>query len=236
MIPKGRKGRPRRAASFETVQRLLRASREETHGAWIRPYLVLSIAVGPRTEEVRRLERADVFLDPVTLAEGRVVPPHIRWMKSVREGDAMKTLKSYRATELAPVVVSVLRWWKEYQRESRKKSDHPYQDIRLVFGTGDDKLRSHGNVRRRVYQLCDKHKIPRMTPAEARETFVSIQSALGADEETIADVVGHATTSTTRRIYRDELRPVISGGAKTMGTWLEEQTQKNDENKEENRP
>ena len=229
VIPKGRKGRPRRAASFETVQRLLQASREETHGVWVRPYLVVSIAVGPRTEEVRRLEWADVFLDPVTLADGTVMPPHIRWVKSVREGDEMKTLKSYRATELAPVVVSVLRWWKGYQRESRKKSDHPYQDIKLVFGTGDDKLRSHGNVRRRVYQLCDKRKIPRMTPAEARKTFVSIQSALGTDEETIADVVGHATTSTTRRIYRDELRPVISGGAQTMGKWLEEQTQKNDE-------
>ena len=219
-IPKGRVGRPRRAASFETVRRLIQAAREETHGVWVRPYLLISIALGPRTEEVRRLEWADVFLDSTTLADGTVVPPHIRWVKSVREGDEMKTLTSYRSTELAPAVVSVLRWWRDYQRDSRRKSGHPHQSIRLVFGTGDDKLRSHGNVRRRVYQLCDKHGIPRMTPSEARKTFVSIQSALGTDEETIADVVGHATTSTTRRIYRDELRPVISGGAEAMGRWL----------------
>ena len=49
-----------------------------------------------------------------------------------------------------------------------------------------------------------------------RGEFVSIQSALGTDEETIADVVGHTTTSTTRRVYRYELRPVITDGVAEM--------------------
>ena len=132
------------------------------------------------------------------------------------------TLTFHRVTEPA-VVVSVLRWWTGHQRNSRRRSGHSYETIRLVFGTRTDTPRSHRNVRRRMYQLCDKLGLPRTTPAEARKTFVSIASALGASEETIADMVGHATTSTTRRIYRRELRPVIVGGADLIGEWYKEE-------------
>lgn len=54
------------------------------------------------------------------------------------------------------------------------------------------------------------------TPRELRHTFVSIMSAKGASEELIADLVGHKLTSTTRRIYRHQLNPVIMGGAELM--------------------
>jgi hypothetical protein len=35
----------------------------------------------------------------------------------------------------------------------------------------------------------------------------------GASEELIADLVGHVKTSTTRTVYRHQLRPVITKGA-----------------------
>jgi hypothetical protein len=35
----------------------------------------------------------------------------------------------------------------------------------------------------------------------------------GAAEELIADLVGHKKTSTTRTVYRHQLRPVITKGA-----------------------
>jgi integrase len=34
----------------------------------------------------------------------------------------------------------------------------------------------------------------------------------GASEELIADLVGHVKTSTTRTVYRHQLRPVITKG------------------------
>jgi hypothetical protein len=42
-------------------------------------------------------------------------------------------------------------------------------------------------------------------------------SAQGASSELIAKLVGHATTSTTERVYRKELRPVITEGADIIG-------------------
>jgi len=44
-------------------------------------------------------------------------------------------------------------------------------------------------------------------------------SAGGAAVERIAHVVGHSDTSTTERIYRHELRPVVQSGAVFMNVF-----------------
>ncbi|WP_100444181.1 hypothetical protein [Glycomyces xiaoerkulensis] len=46
-------------------------------------------------------------------------------------------------------------------------------------------------------------------------TFVSWTSDQGAREELIADPVGHRNT-TTRTVYRHQLRPVITEGAELL--------------------
>ncbi|MCW2864823.1 MAG: hypothetical protein JWP48_6531, partial [Actinoallomurus sp.] len=53
-------------------------------------------------------------------------------------------------------------------------------------------------------------------PRELRHTFVSLLSAHGITIEKIADLVGHAGTSTTEAVYRHQLKPVITGGAEIM--------------------
>jgi hypothetical protein len=40
----------------------------------------------------------------------------------------------------------------------------------------------------------------------------------GVPLETIADLVGHAGTAVTEKVYRHRLRPVITRGAETMNT------------------
>ncbi|WP_425957080.1 tyrosine-type recombinase/integrase [Xylanimonas sp. McL0601] len=54
------------------------------------------------------------------------------------------------------------------------------------------------------------------TQRELRHSFVSLMSAGGAAVEHIAHVVGHSDTSTTERVYRHELRPVLREGATFM--------------------
>ncbi|HEX2143792.1 MAG TPA: tyrosine-type recombinase/integrase, partial [Glycomyces sp.] len=54
------------------------------------------------------------------------------------------------------------------------------------------------------------------TPRELRHSFVSLMSDSGASEELIADLVGHANTTTTRTVYRHQLRPVITKGAEIL--------------------
>ncbi|WP_408612217.1 tyrosine-type recombinase/integrase [Glycomyces terrestris] len=54
------------------------------------------------------------------------------------------------------------------------------------------------------------------TPREFRHTFVSLMAYAGVREELIADLVGHQRTSTTRTVYRHQLRPVITAGAEAL--------------------
>jgi integrase len=56
------------------------------------------------------------------------------------------------------------------------------------------------------------------TPRELRHSFVSIMSDNGVPIETIADLVGHASTAATEEVYRHQLKPVITRGAETMNT------------------
>lgn len=55
-------------------------------------------------------------------------------------------------------------------------------------------------------------------PRELRHSFVSIMSDNGVPIETIADLVGHASTAVTETVYRHQLKPVITRGAETMNT------------------
>jgi integrase len=56
------------------------------------------------------------------------------------------------------------------------------------------------------------------TPRELRHSFVSLVSDNGVPLETIADLVGHASTAVTEEVYRHQLKPVITRGAETMNT------------------
>jgi len=50
-------------------------------------------------------------------------------------------------------------------------------------------------------------------PRELSHSFVSIMSDNGVTIEQVADLVGHRTTIVTQKVYRHQLKPVISTGA-----------------------
>jgi integrase len=56
------------------------------------------------------------------------------------------------------------------------------------------------------------------TPRELRLSFVSIMSDNDVPIEIIADLAGHASTPVTEKVYRHQLKPVITRGAETMNT------------------
>ncbi len=47
----------------------------------------------------------------------------------------------------------------------------------------------------------------------------------GVPIETIADLVGHASTAVTEEVYRHQLKPVITKGAETMNTIFNQHNQ-----------
>ncbi len=124
-------------------------------------------------------------------------------------------------SRIARVVVKCLREWKGVQHEVRRR--HGYQPVGITdaFGTRTDTVTNPNNVIREFNKVLGRSGLQaERTPREFRHTFVSIMSAAGATEGVIADLVGHADTATTRRVYRHELRPVITEGADIMSKFL----------------
>ncbi|MCC3761730.1 tyrosine-type recombinase/integrase [Glycomyces sp. TRM65418] len=134
--------------------------------------------------------------------------------RSVRKKGETKNEKSRRTIALPGYVVEILAGYRTKQAESRERNGHGHERIVYVFGTRNDTVKDAGNVRRYFQTIVEDAEVEgSWTPRELRHTFVSWMSDQGAAEELIADLVGHKKTSTTRTVYRHQLRPVITKGA-----------------------
>lgn len=218
--PKGKPGRPSKALTLEQALLLLDASR----GRPIRGYIALSVLTGIRTEEARPLEWRHLHLHPV---EGQVcscgqvhpntLPPYVEMWHSVREDGDTKTPKSRRTVTLPELAVDILTEHQERQQKWRAEHGWKSTGIIYVFGTRNDTVQVAESVHDKVQAIAAKAGLPgSWTPRELRHTFTSIMSDAGASIELIADLLGHKDTATTWKVYRHQLRPVITQGAELM--------------------
>ncbi|WP_233509733.1 site-specific integrase [Actinomadura craniellae] len=221
--PKGRTGRPSKALTPEQATAVLKHAKSSPLNA----YVVLSLMTGVRTEEARALQwdhvvawaGDDTGWRPVT----EVGFDHQRFAvyvwRSVRAHGDTKTRESRRTLELPKEVTEALKRHHTRQAAQRLKAGALWQDHGLVFCTRTGTPLAAGNVRRAFRAITRKAGIGEdWTPRELRHSFVSIMSYSGVPIETIADLVGHAGTAVTEKIYRHQLKPVITQGAETMNT------------------
>ncbi len=219
--PKGTAGRPSKALILDQARAVL----EHAKASPLHAYVVLSIMTGVRTEEARALrwDHVVAWVDdeadwqPVT----EVGFDHDRFAvyvwRSVRAHGDTKTEKSRRTLEVPEEVATALRALHTRQAAQRLKAGEDWQDRSLVFCTRTGAALDAGNVRRSFRAITKAAGIGEdWTPREMRHTFVSIMSDHDVPIETIADLVGHASTAVTEKVYRHQLRPVITTGAITM--------------------
>ncbi|MGS2587064.1 site-specific integrase [Streptomyces hebeiensis] len=208
-VPEGRPGRPSKSLTLEQAKTVLSARQ----GTWIHAYVVLSLLVGIRTEEVRPLTWDRVHLHPSDSV------PYIEVWRSVRKRGETKTTSSRRTLGIPRQLVVVLEAHKAAQQRQRKALGVPWSDSGFVFGTDMGEERSAYTVRQNFRaMLADAgFSDPKeWTPRELRHSFVSILSDHGIPLEVIARVVGHAGTGTTEKVYRKQIRPVLTEGAEAM--------------------
>ncbi|GAA0273938.1 hypothetical protein GCM10009527_083020 [Actinomadura nitritigenes] len=94
-----------------------------------------------------------------------------------------------------------------------------WEDNNRVFCTGIGTALDTANVRRGFRLITSKAGIGEdWTPRELRHSFVSITSDSGVPLEAIADLVRHAGTAVTEKVYQHRLRPVITQGTEAMNT------------------
>ena len=146
--------------------------------------------------------------------------------RSVRDDGDTKTEDSRRTLEIPEEAARALQAHHARQAAERLTAGDAWADHGLVFCTRTGTKLDAGNVRRSFRAICKAAGIGEdWTPRELRHTFVSLMSDNGVPIETIADLVGHKTTIVTEKVYRHQLKQVITQGAQTMGTIFGQQTQ-----------
>src|SRR5690606_22352294 len=113
-VPRGKAGRPSESLTVEQAAAVLDAARNTSMYA----YIVLSLVIGARTEELRALTWAHVDLEGLPDAEPPV-PPSIRVWRSVRAGGKTKT-KSRRTLALPKRCAEALRFHASYRTNNAK--------------------------------------------------------------------------------------------------------------------
>jgi integrase len=215
-VPKGRPGRPSKSMTADQVRDVLVLTRQHRMYA----YIVVSLTVGLRPEEVRALEWKHVHLDP----DGST-PPHVEVWRSTRHHGDTKTAGSRRTLALPDLAVTVLREQSEWQAGQRLRHQDRWKETiarDLVFTTRYGTALSAENVRRdlrKALALVPSIEDPAVwTTKEMRQSFVSVMSSESVPIEEISRLVGHNNTQVTELIYRKELRPVIQTGAQAMNS------------------
>ena len=222
--PEGRKdGRPSKAMTLDQATSVLEYAKSHP----IHAYVVLSLMTGVRTEEARALRWSHVVTWAPHSGEWRPVTEtgftHEKYAvyvwRSVREDGDTKTEKSRRTLEIPNDVAKALKEHHAVQARQRLQAGEAWQDNDLVFATSVGTALDAANVRRSFRRITKAAGLGETwTPRELRHSFVSIMSDNGVTIEQIADLVGHRTTIVTQKVYRHQLKPVISTGATAMNT------------------
>ncbi|WP_433354193.1 site-specific integrase [Microtetraspora malaysiensis] len=216
-IPEGREGRQSKALTLAQAQAIVDIT--AAGSPRMRAYIVLSLLIGARTEELRALTWSHV----VAFGDGRPAWLPVReigWdheefaiyvWRSVRQKGDTKTVKSRRSLKMPRLCVEALQGLWEEQQSTPAESD-------LVFRTRNGTALTAHNVRRDFRKILDAAGLPGKdwSPREMRHSFVSLLSDSGVPIEDISRLVGHRNTVVTETVYRKQIRPVLMQGAETM--------------------
>ncbi|GAA3238213.1 site-specific integrase [Actinocorallia longicatena] len=215
-VPQGQDGRPSKAMTLDQAEAVLKAA----VGSSLEAYIVLSILIGARPEELRPLTWDHVDLDGRPAMYGLPAePPSILVWRSVRAKGETKTLKSRRTLAMPLKCVEALRDLKARQMAAVKRAGGEWSETRLVFCTRNGTPRNVTNVLRDVRIVYRKAGLvpTDWTVRELRHTFVSLLSnEARVPIEHIARLVGHVGTTVTESVYRKQIRPVLEEGATAM--------------------
>jgi site-specific recombinase XerD len=111
--------------------------------------------------------------------------------------------------------VEALREHRVRQAEDRLAAGPLWQDRGLVFASTVGTPLDDHNVRRQFRAITEAAGLGiSWVPRELRHTFVSLLSAHGVPVEAIALLAGHNQTATTELVYRHQIVPALTRGAR----------------------
>ena len=211
---RGQAGRPSKSLTLDQAEAVLKPLQTSP----LHAYIVLSLLIGARTEELRALPCG---CRPRRQAPRRpALPPSIAVWRAVRAGGDTKTRKSRRTLALsqgAALTRSASTGSSSNTGKIRKRSERvwcssPAPARRLTRTT------SVANFRKVVEAAGLKPE--GVDTRELRHSFVSLLSDDGMPvEQHLPAGRAHRTTTVTEKVYRHQIRPVYRG-SRGNGSYL----------------
>lgn len=159
--------------------------------------ITMAIGSGLRLGELLALRWADIQLERQTL----VVTRNLTDVANAERFGGPKTVEGLRTVALPPMVMAALRVHRKTQVEERLAAGDRWKDYDLVFCTHTGRPLLLRNVQRAWYAIRQKSQVPAKGFHALRHSYASVAISAGIPLEAIAELLGHADPTFTKRIY-----------------------------------
>jgi integrase len=152
-----------------------------------------------RPGELRALKWIDVDLDARVLHVRRTMTKDAEGHEIISEGTKRG---AGRRVAIAAPLAALLRRHRIAQAERRLAHGPGWWDHGLVFDRGDGLWLKQNEARERLIVACRRADVPYVTAHGMRHTAASLLLAAGTPTKIVADMLGHASVTTTADIYQ----------------------------------
>lgn len=159
----------------------------------------VALATGMRPGELRALKWIDVELDARVLHVRRTMTKDAEGHEIISEGTKRG---AGRRVAIAAPLAALLRRHRIAQAERRLAHGAGWWDHGLVFDRGDGLWLKQNEARERLIVACRRAGVPYVTAHGMRHTAASLLLAAGTPTKIVADMLGHASVTTTADIYQ----------------------------------
>jgi integrase len=196
--------------SFDVVEQAQILGRAA--GAWMYGPILVAMATGMRRGEIVALRWRDLDLGAGTIA--------VRG--SVQEdtgGVSMGTGKTTASVRVVRVPASICSFLSEHRDKQRMLAGavSTYRDAGLVFAREDGSIKRPSVVTNQFGRICERLGIEDAHFHCLRHTFATEMLRAGVNVKVVSEMLGHASVSTTLRIYAHVLEDMQADAALRAG-------------------
>jgi integrase len=176
----------------------IRALLSVTADHYLHPLWIVLATTGIRLGEALGLQWRDIDFEQGMLA--------VRRQAQRQKGRGMvlselKTAASRRSLPLAGGTIEALRVEQRSQRERSGALGIPWDDKNQVFSNFSSGLFDAGSVNKSFHRALEQAGLPQCRVHDLRHMFTSFIQSRGRTEREAQEVLGHASSSTTRNVY-----------------------------------
>lgn len=121
-----------------------------------------------------------------------------------------------RYISIPPALVTMLKEYRKWYTLERFRLCGAWVNNDYVFCRCLGAVMAPTDVNLLVSRFCEAHELPHIHPHQFRHTAASLMIASGTDIVTVADVLGHKTTTTTLSVYAHAIDTAKEKAANTM--------------------